>query len=585
MILAVRANKESFNEVRFDSNFNVIMAERAETSSDKDSRNGVGKSTLVEIIHFCLGSSTTMGKGLRNKELKDWVFTLDFIAHGKEVTVSRSTSSHGYVVIHPDTDSSEWLIKPKYHKRTNEARISISNGDWKRLLGWLFFGLSIDDKRTEAPSFRQLISYKIRREEFDDPFKFYPQQFTGDIQICNAFLLGINWEHAIQWQVLRERSNRLTRVKKMMKDGDTLFAQLIGIVGDLENERLRLQRRVKEEEQRIESFRVHKDYENIARNANDVTEEIHSLTNLVIQNTRLVEFNEKRMEDEKAATKNQVAEIYKSAGVELPHTVVKRIDDVQAFHNEITKNRRQYLNGEIQRLNQENKTARERIEKLSDERAEYMQILNSYGALNDYNNLIQLHTETRTKLNTINNQIERLREIQREDSRIKFERNKLFLDASVDFEEREIVEKALSIFNENSEALYDAPGNLNVYPKEDKGFVFNIDIKRAGSDAVDKMKVFCYDLMIAELWAGSESHPQFLIHDSTLFADVDERQRARALELAAYKSEKFGFQYIVLFNSDNIPHDEFSENFDFESKIRLTLMDTPPERSLLGIRF
>jgi len=36
--------------------------------------------------------------------------------------------------------------------------------------------------------------------------------------------------------------------------------------------------------------------------------------------------------------------------------------------------------------------------------------------------------------------------------------------------------------------------------------------------------------------------PGFLVHDSTLFADVDERQKAQALELAAREASTKGFQ-------------------------------------------
>jgi len=47
---------------------------------------------------------------------------------------------------------------------------------------------------------------------------------------------------------------------------------------------------------------------------------------------------------------------------------------------------------------------------------------------------------------------------------------------------------------------------------------------------------FCYDLMLARLWPARPATPGFLIHDSTIFDGVDERQRALALDLAANES-------------------------------------------------
>ncbi|NER51274.1 MAG: AAA family ATPase, partial [Symploca sp. SIO1A3] len=60
-IRAIRCNQASFQEVEFSSGFNVILADRTEESTSKDSRNGLGKSTLIEIIHFCLGATMRTG--------------------------------------------------------------------------------------------------------------------------------------------------------------------------------------------------------------------------------------------------------------------------------------------------------------------------------------------------------------------------------------------------------------------------------------------------------------------------------------------------------------------------------------------
>jgi uncharacterized protein YydD (DUF2326 family) len=99
------------------------------------------------------------------------------------------------------------------------------------------------------------------------------------------------------------------------------------------------------------------------------------------------------------------------------------------------------------------------------------------------------------------------------------------------------------------------------------------------------MKVFCYDLVFTELWAERPVHPGFLMHDSTLFADVDERQKAQALELAARESAAKGFQYICCLNSDTLPASDFSEHFNIEQFVRLRLTDVNEDGGLLGIRF
>jgi len=90
--------------------------------------------------------------------------------------------------------------------------------------------------------------------------------------------------------------------------------------------------------------------------------------------------------------------------------------------------------------------------------------------------------------------------------------------------------------------------------------------------------------MLAQLWAQRDPAPNLLIHDSTLFDGVDERQVALALELVARESEQLNFQYICTLNSDMIPRTEFSPEFDFDSFVRLRLTDDEGG-NLLGVEF
>ena len=134
------------------------------------------------------------------------------------------------------------------------------------------------------------------------------------------------------------------------------------------------------------------------------------------------------------------------------------------------------------------------------------------------------------------------------------------------------------------QALYSRPGEL-VVDVVDGGYKFNVEIERQDSQGVEQMKVFCYDLTIATLWAGRNAGPGFLIHDSTIFADVDERQKAHALELAARTAEANGFQYICCLNSDGVPATDFTKGFDLQPHVRIELTDEGQAGGLLGIRY
>jgi uncharacterized protein YydD (DUF2326 family) len=87
--------------------------------------------------------------------------------------------------------------------------------------------------------------------------------------------------------------------------------------------------------------------------------------------------------------------------------------------------------------------------------------------------------------------------------------------------------------------------------------------------------------------SGLKDMPGILIHDSTIFGDVDERQVARALELAYTESERSGFQYICAINSNFVPYNDFSEPLKsvFNKHVRVIFTDATDDGGLLGIRF
>ena len=78
--------------------------------------------------------------------------------------------------------------------------------------------------------------------------------------------------------------------------------------------------------------------------------------------------------------------------------------------------------------------------------------------------------------------------------------------------------------------------------------------------------------------------PDFLVHDSKLYDGVDERQVARALELAAEVTREEGMQYIVTMNSDDLTKAE-RMGFDAEPYVIEPRLDDSDQGGLFGFRF
>ncbi|HYO59961.1 ABC-three component system protein [Archangium sp.] len=574
------SNKSSFRSVSFKPGFNVVLADRHHAASRKDSRNGVGKSTLLEIIHFCLGADARAGKGLLVPELAGWEFSLELTLDGREILATRRTDHPRRVLIEGDTSS--WPVRPVRDPKSGSLGLDINS--WNSVLGALMFGRPLSREKYE-PSFRSLISYFIRRGQgaYLDPFRNFSRQNEVDRQVNVAFLLNLAWEDARQAQLLKDRAKGFSDLKKAVKAG--VLEGYEGSVGDLEAKRVRLQEESEERRRQLESFRVHPQYRELEQRASELTTAIHALGEQNYSNLRLLELYQKDLAEEREPATDDVQRVYAEAGVLLAEAALRRLEEVESFHRSIVINRREFLAQEVERLSAEVKANEEKVARFSEERADLLGILQTHGALEEYTRLQRLYLAAIAKVKEVSTQVENMKRLNVGTTQVKLEKAMLERRARVDHEERAAMrERAVSLFNSNSQFLYGAPGKLiiDVVPN---GFRFDIEIERSGSDGIDKMKVFCFDLMLAQLWANNHPTPGFLVHDSRIFDGVDERQRALALRLAQRESEARGFQYICTLNTDNVPQAELGPDFDLESFVRLRLSDRSPEESLLGIRF
>ena len=76
MIYQIYSNKKQFKPVKFEIGLNIIKADKKPDSGKKDSRNGLGKTTLINIIRFCLGSDLDKNL-LPVNDIEDWVFFIE----------------------------------------------------------------------------------------------------------------------------------------------------------------------------------------------------------------------------------------------------------------------------------------------------------------------------------------------------------------------------------------------------------------------------------------------------------------------------------------------------------------------------
>lgn len=574
MIHKIWANDKRFKPVEFSAGLNVILAERTLESGQKDTRNGAGKTTLLNIVHFCLGADLHR-LSLPKDELQDWDFYISLDLCGAQLTAMRSISNAKIIEIRGDF--SNLPIAPE---EDSEGTIFYKNDDWKNLLGKCLFKIQEKALAKYAPSFRSLVSYFTRKgvDAYTDPFKHFRNQKAYDMQINNAYLLGLNWLHASEAQEIRDKESATRAL------GSAIKAGIAATQGELEAERVRIERELKRKSDAVKSFNVHPQYKELQEQANQLTGEIHDLTNKSLILERKLERYEETVSEEHVPDSGAVEKLFHEAGIHFADNIKRSLEEAKGFHKAIVQNRKLFLEAEISQLKNELSSNDESIKVACDKRADLLKLLKTHGALEEFSVLQEQVVEKKGELEVVKNKIADIRDMAQHKKDIKASKIELETKLQRDYEQcRTKWENAVSLFNENSEALYDEPGKL-IINTTDNGYGFDVEINKSSSEGVGKMKIFCYDLMLVELMRQRDGI-DFLFHDSSIFDGVDSRQRALALMHAHRKGLEYNFQYICALNSDMIPSDDFDEGFTLDKFVRLTLKDQRPEDATLGFHF
>lgn len=587
MIREIAASRESFKPVKFTGGFNVVLAERTDNASERDSRNGSGKTSLVEILHFCLGSEL---KGtLGQPALNGWTFSIQIDLGATNAKVSRSTARPNRVQIDPADQS--WHLNDRIDEESGERYFSVD--DWKEALSEIYFDLPRELlEESFTPSARTLLPYFARRgrDAFSDPFTFFRGQPSWSRQASGAVLLGLDWQIVRDAELFQLKEKRIREARKaieaLRKAADPGGADSEDLEGRLEAMKINLEREVREATRQLETFQVHPQYEELESEASELTKEIHDLSGQNVSDRELLEFNEASIRTDRPADPQAIEAMYAEAGLYFSEQLRERLAAVRGFHDQIFSNRRTYLESELERLQAEIRERERMIEVLSDRRAELLNVLKEHTALGEHLRLQELHSSRSEQLGQIAAELDQIRQFDRELADLRLRRDQNAIAAREDFQERRPQwSRAVDLFGANTAELYESPGELLVSVSSNGGLKLGYDIERGASQGVQEMMVFCYDITLAQLWSERSSSPGFLVHDSTIFDGVDERQVARGLMLAERKSRECGFQYICCLNSDAVPWDELPEDFDLRQFVRLELSDEGEDGGLFGVRF
>jgi uncharacterized protein YydD (DUF2326 family) len=575
----------TFKNLQFRQGLNILLADKSPGASEKQTRNGAGKSSLTELIHFLLGANSDP---IFTKALKQYSFSIEFDLGQTHRQVKRSGKAPDAVIIQ-GTHTEDWPIKSDIQSlfSTSDLPASLSNDQWKIVLGKLMFGLP---ERTQsvkfAPTFRALFPYFVRRKSaggFFSPVKHSTYQQLWDQQVSISCLLGLDWTIPQQWQGVREREKSLKELRKAVKEG--AFDNFIGSTAELRTSLMLAENRFFELREHVTNYQVLPEYRNLEQEANELTRELGVLADENTTDRLLLSELQEALNQEAEPAFIELERLYEEAGVILSNTALRRFEEVRLFHESIIANRRSYLGNEVTAARQRIRVRDQRMPEINTRLARIMAILQSYGALDQFTKLQSELSAQEAKTELLRQRFAAAERLESERNELEFERNQLEVRLRQDYHEQaEVLRDAILSFGKFSSALYENPGNLTISVSSN-GPQFDVTIDGEKSGGINNMQIFCFDMMLMQLCMERRIGPRFLVHDSHLFDGVDERQVAKALQVGEKAARDLNFQYIVTMNSDAIPR-EFADDFDINEYILpVRLTDVNETGGLFGIRF
>lgn len=566
-LISLTANKQSFHTVIFRDGINIIVGKQAVSQSENDGNtyNGVGKSLIIHLVHFCLGSNAINSF---SKKLNDWEFTLKFSIGSNKYYAKRNTADQSKIEI-----NGEILKLAEFRKRMFE--LCFDAEDDIKYLTW----------NTLFSRFAR--RYRTCYSAFDE---FMPKESDYSKLLNNCYLLGLDTSLIVNKKELREKQIASSATEKAIKN-DPVFRQYYLGKHDAEIDVADLQYRISELAKRIDTFKISNNYHELEVEADEKSYQKKQYENRRVIISNNIKNIEEALQEIANVKDEKLLKVYEAANVEIPDMVKRSIDDVLRFHRDLIGNRNDRLRKELNKYRTDLKEIDSKIAELGMQMDELLDFLNTHGALEEYVALTK-------QVSALQNELNRIEEYQKilktyKDTILDIKAEFISQDKYADSYLEEISTELIKLMNQYSGFA------KRFYPKKRSGLSvknnsgenmlrFSLDarIEDDSSDGVNEVRIFCFDLLIL---LKKVSSIRFLIHDSRIFANMDPRQREVVFRILKDICETHDIQYICSINEDAMLSVKtlMSEN-DYNSiisdNIILELKDDAPESKLLGVQ-
>ncbi|KAF0203882.1 MAG: hypothetical protein FD173_1663 [Gallionellaceae bacterium] len=570
-LVQLSANMSSFKTVRFNpEGLTLIVGVKTHTKEKNSAKsdktyNGVGKSLLIELVHFCLASKA---KDSFAKALPGWEFTLTFEIDGVTHTVSRNTVKQNKIILNHNE-----ISLPKYKSFLEEGVFNIPSD-------------------TPGLSFRSLISKFVRSgsQSYNKPDETASDYSLYDALVRNCFLLGLNTDLIVEKNLLRKEHAETEQLIKSFEK-DTVIRDFFKGDQDVDITLAFSQEEISRLEDELKRFEVAANYYEIQQEADRLADHLFNLKNQIVLIRNAIGSIDASMRQKPDISQEKMLALYEEVKDAFRPETIKRIKDVELFHKSLLENRIARLSRDKLQLIKELETAGGEIRTGQATLDQKLALLGSSRALDQFVAI----TNQISALKAESQKLKDFKELKQRYSDTLAKISSKLSDAIINTnaylsESNAGIEHKLAPFRSLVKRFYPkAPAGISLKNNEGENqirFDMDIRIQNDASDGINEVRLFCFDMTLLL----TKSHKvNFLVHDSRLFSDIDPRQRAVLFKTAHELTKSAGLQYIATMNEDQIESmsDQFTKEeleLIIDKNITVRLKDDSAESKLLGIQ-
>lgn len=563
-LISLEANKSSFNTVHFNAKGLTLIIGKSTSADKNNTYNGVGKSLLIQIVNFCLGSNKITAF---EQDLSDWEFTLRFKVSDIIFTARRATNNQN-----------------KIYLNDKELGQAAFNAEMEKMLL---------DLPEDSPylTFRTVLSrfYRTSRGSYVSSLATAKEQPFSSL-VNNSFLLELDLDYVYQKRATRKRYQELETFEKSFKKDPVIREYYAGDL-DVEFEISRLTQDVKKLESDIDNYKVAENYAALQAEADDIAEKLSKIKNRIYYLNTSIKNIKHSMSLYQDMDLGKVYSLYGEITELFKEGTLQTLEETISFHKSIHVKRSERLAKELKRLSAaylEEKESESESQKAFDEKIKLLaksRALDFFAAIN-------------AQLTELKNKLSKLQDYKN----ISVHSKKEMARALQELSSQEIgAIEYLESYKEQEHPVYlgfsilanefypEVPAGISIQNNEGNNqerFKISVKIQNDASDGINEVKIFCFDLN--NLINSRVHYFQSVFHDSRLFSDIDPRQRAILLQRAHALTKACGKQYIATINEDQLTSlkdvltvEEYEEIY---STVTLELKDDSPESKLLGIQ-